>query len=220
MSRSYKWVGGIGYLLSFIPYANYVSSIVVAVAWILMGRDTREKIFTATGILMMITFILGIGILVSIFLMMPLLISGLMMGETPFGFDGLSQLIALGILALILIVLAIVVVILEIVSHFRAGNMFGNTWFKVGGWLRIITIISAVISIPLIIINIISNITALITTVPGFAPGPEVLMSLLSLLWPLIIVGILLLLSIIFSIVAFFTIPEAEVPVQSQETLT
>ncbi|MCS7132985.1 MAG: hypothetical protein NZ918_04640 [Aigarchaeota archaeon] len=213
MARPYKWVGGIGYILSFIPYVNIISSIVIAVSWILLGRDTREKIFTATGILMIITFASGIGILISIFMMLPTLISGSMFGEPPHGlFRNLGQLMTLMTMLLILAIIAIVTIILEIVSHFRAGKIFGNTWFKLAGWFRIITIITALISIPLIIIYAAANLAALATTILG----PAALTSLLSLLWPIIVIAILGLLSTIFSIVAFFTIPENETPVQAQ----
>ena len=61
MSRTYKWLGGIGYILSFVPYVNFVSSILVAIAWILMGKDTREKVFTVLGILMIALFAAGIA---------------------------------------------------------------------------------------------------------------------------------------------------------------
>lgn len=213
MARPYKWVGGIGYILSFIPYVNIISSIVIAVSWILLGRDTREKIFTATGILMIITFASGIGILISIFMMLPTLISGSMFGEPPHGlFRNLGQLMTLMTMLLVLAIIAIVTIILEIVSHFRAGKIFGNTWFKLAGWFRIITIITALISIPLIIIYAAANLAALATTILG----PAALTSLLSLLWPIIVIAILGLLSTIFSIVAFFTIPENETPVQAQ----
>ncbi|MCX8187020.1 MAG: hypothetical protein N3F65_00190 [Nitrososphaeria archaeon] len=213
MARPYKWVGGIGYILSFIPYVNIISSIVIAVSWILLGRDTREKIFTATGILMIITFASGIGILISIFMMLPTLISGSMFGEPPHGlFRNLGQLMTLMTMLLILAIIAIVTIILEIVSHFRAGKIFGNTWFKLAGWFRIITIITALISIPLIIIYAAANLAALATTILG----PAALTSLLSLLWPIIVIAILGLLSTIFSIVAFFTIPENETSAQAQ----
>gem|GEM_PF-4114083 len=32
LARAYRWLGGIGYILEFIPYAGFISSIFVAVA--------------------------------------------------------------------------------------------------------------------------------------------------------------------------------------------
>jgi len=32
MARIYKWLGGTGYILNFIPYVNFVSPILVAIA--------------------------------------------------------------------------------------------------------------------------------------------------------------------------------------------
>ena len=217
MTKSYKWVGGIGYLLSFIPYVNVIAWIVVAIAWILMGRDTREKIFTATGILMIIAFALGVSFLALILVMLPslaLLMPGSMTGRPPLqSFKNLSHLMAFAIMGLILAGIAIVTAILEIISHFRAGRIFNNTWFKLAGWFRIFSIVAAAISIPLIIMSV-ANLAVLATT----APGPSVFASILSLFWPIIIVAIIALLSTIFSIVAFFTIPETEELSQNPET--
>jgi len=217
VTKSYKWVGGIGYLLSFIPYVNVIAWIVVAIAWILMGRDTREKIFTATGILMIIAFALGVSFLALILVMLPslaLLMPGSMTGRPPLqSFKNLSHLMAFAMMGLILAGIAIVAAILEIISHFRAGRIFNNTWFKLAGWFRIFSIVAAVISIPLIIMSA-ANLAVLATT----APGPSVLASILSLFWPIIIVAIIALLSTIFSIVAFFTIPETEELSQNPET--
>lgn len=217
MTKSYKWVGGIGYLLSFIPYVNVVALIVAAIAWILMGRDTREKIFTATGILMIITFALGVSFFALILAMLPslaLLTSEPTTSRPPLQlFENLSHLMAFAIMGLILAGIAIVEAILEIISHFRAGKIFDNTWFKLAGWFRIFSIVAAAISIPLIIMSA-ANLAVLATT----APGPSVFTSILSLFWPIIIVAIIALLSTIFSIVAFFTIPEAEELSQNPET--
>ena len=47
MGRTYKWLGGIGYILMLIPYANFIGAILAAIAWIMMGSDTRQGIFKA-----------------------------------------------------------------------------------------------------------------------------------------------------------------------------
>lgn len=209
MTRSYKWIGGIGYILTFIPYANFVSSLITSIAWILMGKETREKIFTATGVLMIITFALTIGIVALILTALPsltLLIPSQLTGPPLQLFQRIGHILTpILIIGLILAGVAIVAAVLEIVSHFKAGKIFNNTWFRLGGWFRIGLIIAVVISIPLIVMSA-TNILAL----GAVSPGAAVLGTIFSILWPLIIVVIVGLLSIIFSIVAFFTIPETE----------
>jgi len=97
--------------------------------------------------------------------------------------------------------------IAEIASHFRASGIFQNTWFKVGGWLRIATIIVAVIAIPIIIFTAMSRAGALKGVLPSMM-AKNIFMLFTSILWPILIAVILGLLATVFSIVAFFTIPE------------
>jgi len=205
MPRSYKWIGGIGYILSLVPYASVIASILVAVAWIMMGRDTRERVFMITGALLLASFALGIVILAMLFTAVPLLITSSATGLEIFRRLG-SFLISFLVVALIGAAIALAALIFEIASHFRAGKIFQNTWLKLGGWMRIALIAAAVISIPLIITSI--------TSVRGLAglgilaPGSHILWTLLSALWPLIIVVVVGLIAAIFSIVGFLTIPE------------
>ena len=207
MSRTYKWLGGIGYILSFVPYVNFVSSILIAVAWILMGKDTREKVFTVLGILMIALFAASIALVVTIFTSVFTMIP--MGGVTPGArfFERIGAFLgALVVVGGIILGLALAVFILDIVAHFRAAKIFDNKWFKLGGWFRIGEVIALVIAIPLIVISILSS---------GFRGFPSAPMApelpvgiLLSILWPLAIFLIVALLATIFSIIAFFTIPE------------
>ena len=214
MARTYKWLGGIGYILTFIPYVNFVSFILIAVAWIMMGRDTREKMFTALGILMIVLFAAAISAVIIAFsflwTIMPMTMPGFPM--QPGGEMGPMRLGSFiwGILIamVILLALGIATAIIDIIAHFRAGTIFDNKWFRIGGWLRIAVIASLAIAIPLIIISLASaGILGALGTV-----RPEVMPFhiLLSFLWPIAIVAILSLLATIFSIIAFFTIPEEE----------
>jgi len=203
MSRSYKWVGGIGYILTFVPYVNFVASILVAVAWIMMGKDTKEKTFTITGALLLASFVLSIilvGILFaalpSLAMMSPMPGQGFLRGLGPF-------LIAFLVTALIAAAVGLAAFVFEVVSHFKAAKIFENTWFKLGGWLRIALVAVGIISIPLIILHVTG-----LAVLKHFAPGPSILGILFSIFWPLIIVLIIGLLSVVFSIVGFFTIPE------------
>jgi len=204
MSRSYKWIGGIGYVLTFVPYVNFVASILVAIAWIMMGKDTEEKTFTITGALMLASFVLGIILVGILFASLPGLaaLSSLKPGIGFFQALG-PFLIAFLVTALIAAAVGLATFVFEVVSHFKAAKIFDNTWFKLAGWFRIALIVVAIISIPLIIFNI-----AGLAALSHLAPGPSILGALLSIFWPLIIVLIIGLLSTVFSIVGFFTIPE------------
>jgi len=179
-----------------IPFANIVGFLLVGIAWVMAGSDTRQGIFKATGILMFITMILTVVIIASWLPMIGSLITGLPLGEYPsVPPPGLFQeflrtiglfLTVVGITA----VLAIVEWVLELVSHFRAATVYNVKWFRRAGWMRIVTIIVAIIVIALFI--------------------------LLSLSIQLYMVGLIIpvilgLLSLIFSAISFFSIPEAAI---------
>jgi len=212
MGRAYKWLGGIGYILMLIPYVNFIALILIAIAWIMMGRDTEQRLFTVTGILMIIAFAMSIAAVGVIFTAIPGLLPGAARPPTgvppteylkkAFAFVG--PLVAIG---LAMVIIGLASLIAEIASHFRASGIFQNTWFKVGGWLRIATIIMVVIAIPIMILTAMSIPGALKGVLPSMAAG-NVFALLVKMLWPLLIVGILGLLATIFSIIAFFTIPE------------
>jgi len=212
MGKAYKWLGGIGYILTLIPYANLAALILTAIAWIMMGRDTKQTLFTVTGILMIITFAMNIAALGAIFTAIPGIIPGVMRQPTEIpppeflketlAFAGIF--VAIGVAAA---AVGLASLIAEIASHFRASGIFQNTWFKVGGWLRIVTIIMVVIAIPIIIFTAMSIPGTLKGVLPSMA-ARNIFALLVKMLWPLLIAWILGLLATIFSIIAFFTIPE------------
>ena len=216
MGRAYKWLGGIGYILMLIPYVNFIALILVAIAWIMMGRDTKQTLFTTTGILMVIMFAMSIAVAGVFFAMIPGFMPGVMQppAEIPpmeslrkiFAFTGI--LMAIGLAT---VIIGLAELIAEIASHFRASKIFQNTWFKVGGWLRIATIIVAVIAIPIMIFTVMSAPEMFKGLLPGMMAG-NIFILLMRILWPILIAAILGLLATVFSIIAFFTIPE-ETPV-------
>lgn len=220
MARTYKWLGGIGYILEFVPYVSFISSILVAIAWILMGRDTREKIFTVLGVLMLVMFISAIAFIIWLFFSFMMVAYMAVPGAlAPGGMSAaigqiLSQISSLIIAGLVIAGLAIAVFILDIIAHLRAGKIFDNKWFKIAGWMRVILIIAVVIAIPLTVFMILSagpNLLSKMLMLPEFSYG-AIVPLLLTIFWPLLIVLIFSLLATIFSIIAFFTIPEEEVP--------
>lgn len=212
MARTYKWLGGIGYILTFIPYVNFVSFILIAVAWIMMGRDTREKMFTALGILMILLFAVTVSTVIIAFsflwTFMPMAMPGF-----PMQPSGEMEAMRLGpfiwgilVSVVILLALGIATVIIDIIAHFRAGTIFDNKWFRIGGWLRIAVIVSVAIAVPLLIVSLAS--AGILGALGAIGPEAMPFHMLLSFLWPVAIVVILSLLATIFSIIAFFTIPE------------
>jgi len=212
MGRAYKWLGGIGYILMLIPYVNFIALILIAIAWIMMGRDTKQTLFTVTGILMIIMFAMSIAVVGVLFTMIPGFMPGTMRppAEVPpmeflkkiFAFTGIF--VAIG---LTLAIIGLAELIAEIASHFRASKIFQNTWFKVGGWLRIATIIMAVIAIPIMILTVMSAPEMFRGILPSMMVG-NIFALIMRILWPMLIAAILGLLATIFSIIAFFTIPE------------
>jgi len=155
MARAYKWVGGIGYVLTFIPYVNFVASILVAIAWIMMGRDKDQRLFTVTGILMILVFISSIAFAGAVFAMAPGILASIptMEGAPPLGLlkNVLAHLKIMVALAVAMAALALATVIAEIAAHFRASRIFQSTWFKVGGWLRVGGVIGLIIAMPVAI---------------------------------------------------------------------
>ena len=217
MGRAYKWLGGIGYILMLIPvpYVFLIALILIAIAWIMMGRDTKQTLFTVTGILMVIAFALSIAVIGAIFATVGAIFTAIPGATRPPTevppSEFLKKILAFAGIYVAIVVAAAVIglasLIAEIASHFRASKIFQSTWFKVGGWLRIATIIMIVIAIPIIIFTAMSIPGALKGTLPSMM-AKNIFMLFTSILWPMLIMLILGLLATIFSIVAFFTIPE------------
>ena len=215
MERAYKWLGGIGYILTLIPYVNFIALILIAIAWIMMGRDTKQTLFTVTGILMIITFAMSIAVVGAIFATFGAIFTAIPGTTRPptevLPPEFLKKMLAFAGIYVAIVVAAAAVglasLIAEIASHFRASGIFQNTWFKVGGWLRIATIVMVVIAIPIMILTAMSTPGALKGVLPSMAAG-NILALFVKMLWPLLMAGILGLLATIFSIIAFFTIPE------------
>lgn len=238
MSGSYKWVGGVGYLLSLMPPINLVSWIVVAIAWILTGRNTRKKIFTATGALILVSTISGASLIAASFVVLPASLALLL--QSRFGaapaqlIQDMGQLLVVfGPLALIMVTSAIAALVLEIASHFQAGKLFKNTWFKLAGLLRVATIAATAALIILLaqlmlgMFNVIARMTSLLASIVSGLADPlalleiirslppmitETLLEALSLCVPMAVIAVLNMalatFSLIFSSIAFLAITE------------
>lgn len=215
MGEAYKWLGGIGYILAIIPYANFIGFILIAIAWILMGRGKKQTIFTATGVFMILSGILLAALLVSF---LPLMSLATVPPPSQSFFNMFTMLGALIAIAIAVAVIALIAFILEIAAHFRAAKIFNVSWFKYAGWMRIIGVIVIVIAIVVLV--------AMIPTMAAISPPPAGIPSspfgffnvLMGIIWPFILVGVIFLLAEIFSIIAFFSIPsERESPPEESQ---
>jgi len=210
MSGAYKWLGGLGYIFAVIPFLNFIAPVLVGLAWILMGRDTRNGVFTATGVLMIILLVIGAAVfLILPFQILPIMpLTGGMEAPPSAVFQMLQMAWLLIIIGVIAAVFGLIVFILELVSHFRAAAVFNNKWFKYAAWLRIIAVVIAVVMLVLTMaVGLMSTVT-----MPSEAAGPTTMFNpnviFTMIFGPLIIAIILWVISAIFSAVAFFTIPE------------
>jgi len=205
---SMKTFGGIGYVISLIPFVNIASPILVGIAWYQMGSKTGKGLFKATGVFMIITFVVAVGFIVSFAaILLPVFIAALAGGGVP-GFDPavlvssmLGSLLVSAGFALILGVLGLVAFILELVSHFRAAGLYRNKWFSRAAWLRIIAVI---------LMFVVIGVTIATTSFAVMSPMQfdTLLSTMFLLVIPLAVVGLL---SSVFSAVAFFTLGE-EIP--------
>jgi len=125
-----------------------------------------------------------------------------------------ARLLGVVVAGLVLVGFAIAVFILDTIAHFRAGKIFDNRWFKIAGWMRIILAIAIVVVIPLAIFMIISAGPGVLSSILFGPPYGAILPLLLTIFWSILIVLVIGLLATIFSIIAFFTIPEEAPPAQ------
>jgi len=206
MVLAVKTLGGVGYVLALIPLVNIVSPILIGLAWLRMGSATGQGVFRRAGIFMIASFVVLIALLAMLStLLLPLLgvimgfgagdlssiLSALnLFGSGPLAFGLLGSVFALLGLALVAVIVTIIAFVLELVSHFRAAGLFGNKWFRWGGWMRIMAVTLTVAVIGFM-----------------FAAGGSRSLDIVSASFlPIIPASIAGFLAIIFSIIAFFTL--------------
>ncbi|MEM1999704.1 MAG: hypothetical protein QXO30_01555 [Candidatus Caldarchaeum sp.] len=205
-----KTVGGLGYIFSIIPVLNLVAPILIGVAWFQMGGRTRETLFTVTGVFIIITYVAALGIIGAFAAtILPLIFSLASLGEAASITDVLnllSTVAVFGLGVLLVAVIGFVSFILELVSHFRASGVFSSKWFRRAAWMRILSIIVAVVLV------VAAGILSLISPAGVIGMNGALLNLGSAFLLILIPVVVMALLAPIFSAIAFFTIPEAPPP--------
>ena len=197
MGESYKILGGIGYILSLIPFINFIGGILAGIGWLGLGKKTGDGVFKATGVLMIISSILGLGLLIAVFSTMgamptvgsPEEIIGILAGLT----------VTLIIIGCVAAVIGIVMFILQVVSFFRAGKKFNNGAFKAAGWLSIVFVLLAIIGVVILIV-------AVFSIASGGAPEEQLGLGLIGSIGMIVIGLILGVIVNILAAVGFFTL--------------
>ncbi len=209
-----KTLLGISYILLAIPYINIVGVILLPIAWIIEGRRRKRGLWTATGILGLISIILIIiGMVALIGALFPLISSlqheiTIGQGQSPQTFPGnfteeLLKKMPVGLAGIAVIAVAsllyIVYFILMLASLYQAGSFYRSGLIKASAILYIVGIVVAI----LFVIFILTQATSHAAGVAGgtFVGG---------LLAGVIIAGILLFIANILAGIGFLTAKEPE----------
>ncbi|MCS6770014.1 MAG: hypothetical protein NZ570_06230 [Candidatus Caldarchaeum sp.] len=207
-----KTLGGLGYILTIIPFLNFVAPILVGIAWFQMGGRTNQSLFRATGVLYLVTFVAAIAVVAAFAsVLIPMMFTLFSLGERAPLDEVLSILpaaAALGALTLGVGVLGFATFIVELVSHFRASRIFASKWFRRAAWMRILAIVLALVFVAAVTFGALL-IPELFFGLGDSASAGFLGSVLLLLLLPVIVVGLL---GPIFSAIAFFTLRELPPP--------
>lgn len=209
-----KTLLGISYILLAIPYINIVGVILLPIAWIIEGRRRKKGLWTATGILGLISIILIIvGFVALIGSILPLVTSlqheiTAGQGQTPQVFPGnfseeLLKRTPIGLAGIALMAIAsllyVVYFILMLVSLYQAGSFYRSGLIKASAILYIIGIVAAILLVVFVITQAASHA---VSGAGGIFVG--------SMLAGVIIAGILLFIANILAGIGFLTAKEPE----------
>ncbi len=209
-----KTLLGISYILLAIPYINIVGVILLPIAWIVEGRRRKRGLWTATGILGLVSIILIIiGMAALIGALLPLISSlqheitvgqgqppqtfpgnftGELLKKTPAGLAGIAVIAVASLLY-------VVYFILMLVSLYQAGSFYRSGLIKASAILYIVGIVVAILFVVLVITQAASHAAS-------EAGGMLVGGSLVGV----IIAGILLFIANILAGIGFLTAKEPE----------
>ncbi len=209
-----KTLLGISYILLAIPYINIAGVILLPIAWIIEGRKRKRGLWTATGVLGLISVILIIvGMVALIGAVLPL-ISSLQQeitvgqGQQPQAFPGnftenLLKKMPVGLAGIAVMAIAsilyVVYFILMLVSLYQAGSFYRSGLIKASVILYIIGIVVAILFIAFVI-----------TRATPHAAGGVGGTFVGGLLVGVILAGILLFVANILAGIGFLTAKEPE----------
>ncbi len=214
-----KTLLGISYILSGIPYANLLGLLLVPISWIFEGRSKKKGLWTATGILGLLTVVLLIVGLVSIIGAILSLPSAppISPGESPSAAfpDWLSHLLKSGGLTLLTLavfgaafVIAIVYFFMMVASLFQAGGFYRSGLIRIAAILYILVVVAIIAGTAILMMAIQEYINS------GGEPR-EVLGAAVSMTYVVVLVTLVLnFLAGVLAGIGFLTAkePEAEKP--------
>ncbi len=219
MGKTAKYLGGIGYLLmivtplmslgvqQFILFGASLGVLLVAVAWILLGRELDDKVMLANGILMIATPLISSVLLFGVIASMlpktnyqpPTLSSNAMM------FIKMLMVIAVAILVLFLVEWA-----LHLLSLFRAGSKLRINLFTYSAYCQILSVILAFLGGALMVNSVLSIAPLLQTQM--MKPNPMLLYRIFgSAFIVFAISGVVDIIANVLAAIGFFSLEESKV---------
>jgi len=209
-----KTLLGISYILLAIPYVNVIGAILVPIAWIAEGRRRKKGLWTATGILGLISIalvIVGVAALIGALLPMVTSIQHEItagQAQSPQVFTGnftedLLKKMPMGLAGIAVISLAsilyIIYFVLMLVSLYQAGSLYRSGLIKASVVLYIIGIIVMILFIAFIASSAVHHTSG---EVSGMLAG--------SMLVGAVVAGIVLFIANILAGIGFLTAKEPE----------
>lgn len=156
-----KTLLGVAYILLSIPYVNILGMFLVPIGWVVEGRARKRGLWTATGVVGLISVILVIAGIASI---LGVLFSAMGAEPSPMygpGMEGISNLetlishvgiVSLGLIAVGLI-MGVVYFFMMLVSLFQAGGFYRSTLIKVGAVLYVLVLVLMIASVAMIAVG-------------------------------------------------------------------
>jgi len=216
MDKTVKYLGGIGYLLlvvapllsiglRLLDFLGALGVILVAVAWILLGRVLDDRVMLANGIMMIVTPIVSLILLFGVIAtMLPKTnLQPPTLPPNPMGF-----LKVLMVVVAIIIVIGFVEWILHLLSLLRAGNKLKINLFKYSAYCQIASFVVFILGFALMV-NSVLSIAPLIQT-QMMKPNPMLLYKIFGTAFIVLAIGgILGIISNVLAAVGFFSLEEA-----------
>jgi hypothetical protein len=153
--------------LNILGLLTPIPGLLIGLTWVYAGKDRKVSLFTATGIIGLIIFGLGLTSTLVTWILVP------QNNVLPLNPSTSTQLIPIffevAAFAAVVGLLAITHFILETISFFSAGKNFQERMFRLAGWSRIFAIVAA--GILFVVIVFLGIMSALSSITGGGPPG-------------------------------------------------